>query len=213
MQIIELLSNIRTTCSSSATMASNSRSRRNAQQASAGSNQPEEAPVETTPTPSTASAPSQAPASAPAPALYTQEDLQRITKLCMDSFLQGNRQEGPREGQLKARFPDLYYGKSHMECYHFCQQCEDYFDTAGATRSNRTLFAASFLHARISFRWQKHKRWGQVGLLPWIDFKTFLQKNLGDSQAFINTTWSRVKRDSQFQQEELQDWASYLKHL
>ena len=39
-------------------MASNFRSRRNAQQASAGSNQPEEAPVETTATLSTASAPS-----------------------------------------------------------------------------------------------------------------------------------------------------------
>ena len=155
-------------------MASNSRSRKNAQQASAGSNQPEEAPVETTPTPSTASAPSQAPASAPAPALYTQEDLQRITKLCMDSFLQGNRQEGPREGQLKARFPDLYYGKSHIECYHFCQQCKDHFDTAGATGSNRILFAASFLRGRINFHWHQHKCRGQVGPLPWIDFKAFL---------------------------------------
>ena len=194
-------------------MASNSRSCRNAQQASAGSNQPEEVPVETTPTPSTASAPSQVPASAPAPALYTQKDLQRIMKLCMDLFLQGNCQEGPREGQLKAQFPDLYYGKSYMECYHFCQQCKDHFDTAGATGSNRTPFAAFFLCGRISFRWHQHKRRGQVGPLPWIDFKAFLRKNLGDSRAFVDTTWSRVKRDSQFQQEEVQDWASHLEHL
>ena len=147
-------------------MVSNSRSHRNAQQASARSNQPKKAPVETTPTLSTANALSQVPALALAPALYTQEDLQRITKLCMDSFLQGNRQEGPREGQLKARFPDLYYGKSHMECYHFCQQCKDHFDTAGATGSNRTPFAASFLHGWISFYWHQHKRRGQVGPLP-----------------------------------------------
>ena len=79
-------------------MASNFRSCRNAQQASAGSNQPKEATVETTQTRSTASVLSQAPASVPAPALYTKEDLQRITKLYIDSFFQKNRQEGPREG-------------------------------------------------------------------------------------------------------------------
>ena len=100
-----------------------------------------------------------------------------------------------------------------MECYHFCQQCKNHFDTAGATGSNRTPFAASFLRGRISFRWHQHKRRGQVGPLPWIDFKAFLWKNLGDSQAFVDTTWSRVKRDSQFQQEEVQDWASHLEHL
>ena len=154
-------------------MTSNSRSRKNAQQASARLNQFKEASVETTPTPSAASALFQVPASALASVLYTQEDLQRITKLCMDLFFQGNCQEEPREGQLKAQFPDLYYGKSHMECYHFCQQCEDHFDTAGATGSNRTPFAASFLRGRISFRWHQHKRRGQVGPLPWIDFKAF----------------------------------------
>ena len=58
-------------------------------------------PAEESPTPSTEEA--------MGPAKYTEEDLQRITKLCMESFLQaqGSRHEGPREGQLKARFPDL----------------------------------------------------------------------------------------------------------
>ena len=46
-----------------------------------------------------------------------------------------------------------------------------------------------------------------------IDFKAFLQKNLGNFQAFVNTTWSRVRRNSQFQPEEVQDWASHLEHL
>lgn len=86
-----------------------------------------------------------------APALdkYTDEDLQRITKLCMDSLLQGQGQsqanQKPQERPFKARFPDLYFGKSHMDCYHFCQQCGDHFNTAQATGTNRTSFAASFL--------------------------------------------------------------------
>ena len=100
-----------------------------------------------------------------------------------------------------------------MECYHFCQQCKDHFDTAGATGSNLIPFAASFLCGRISFRWHQYKRRGQVGPLPWIDFKAFLQKNPIDSGAFVNTTRSRVKHDSQFQQEEVQDWVSHLEHL
>lgn len=77
--------------------------------------------------PAPAPAPSRGPT--PAPGKRTDEDLQRITKLCMESFIQGQGQTKahpePRERPLKARFPDLYYGKSHMDCYHFCQQCED----------------------------------------------------------------------------------------
>ena len=29
----------------------------------------------------------------------------------------------PQERLLKARTPETYSGKSHMDCYHFCQQC------------------------------------------------------------------------------------------
>ena len=32
----------------------------------------------------------------------------------------------PRERPLKARTPETYSKKSYMDCYHFCQQCEDY---------------------------------------------------------------------------------------
>ena len=58
----------------------------------------------------------------------------------------------PRERPLKARTPETYWGKSHMECYHFCQQCEDCFKTLGATGMNRTPFTASFLRGSISLR-------------------------------------------------------------
>ena len=144
-----------------------------------------------------------APAPAPRIAKYTEADLQRILKVCLEA-------KGPQEGP----FPDLYFGKSHMECYQFCQQCEDYFDTAGAKDNNRTLFAASFLRGRIGFRWHQHKRRIESHApLSWVDFKAFLRKNLGDSRAFVDTIWSSVLRDSQYQQEEVQDWAFHLEHL
>ena len=122
-----------------------------------------------------------APAPATAVAKYTEEDLETILKICMDA--EGSQEEGPQQPPLKARFHELYFGKFHMECYHFCRQSEDHFDTAGATGPNRTPFAASFLRGRISFRWQQHKRRQEgVAPLPWSEFKTFLRKNLGDSQ-------------------------------
>ena len=60
-----------------------------------------------------------APAPTLAPTRYTEEDLQRVTKLCMDLFLQAQAscpEPGPQRSPLKARFPDFYHGKSHMEC-------------------------------------------------------------------------------------------------
>ena len=64
----------------------------------------------------------------------------------------------PRERPLKAWTPETYWGKSHMKCYHFCQQCKDHFKTSGAIGMNRTLFTASFLRGSISIRWVQHKR-------------------------------------------------------
>ena len=85
--------------------------------------------------------------------------------------------EAPWE-KLKARSPDLYREKSHMDCYNFCQQCEDYFATAGATGPTRIPFAASFLQDRISFRWQQYK-WGYNAETPlpvtWDEFKALLR--------------------------------------
>ena len=49
--------------------------------------------------------------------------------------------------------------------------------------------------------------------LSWPEFKTFLWKSLGDSRSFVDTIWSRIRWDSQYQHKEVQDWASHLKHL
>ena len=47
----------------------------------------------------------------------------------------------------------------------------------------------------------------------WAEFKAFLWKNLRDSRAFVDGIWSKLKRDSQYQLEEVQDWAAHLEYL
>ena len=84
----------------------------------------------------------------------TSEDLfTKFMKVFMETTqAQAQALAEPRERPLKARTPETYWGKSHMECYHFCQQCEDHFKTSGATGINCTPFAASFLRGSISLR-------------------------------------------------------------
>ena len=49
--------------------------------------------------------------------------------------------------------------------------------------------------------------------MTWPEFKGFLRKNFGDSRAFVDSIWSKTKRDSQYQNEIVQDWAAYLEYL
>ena len=124
--------------------------------------------------------------------------------------------DGIHKKPLKARSPDVYCGKSHMKCYKFCQQCEDHFAIAGAKGPNRIPFAASFLWNRINFRWQQYKRKHEAQStvpITWEEFKIFLCQSLGDSRAFVDSYWAKIKRNSQYQQEDVLDWAAYLKHL
>ena len=58
-----------------------------------------------------------------------------------------------------------------------------------------------------------HQNQTVKALLPLVEFKAFLQKSLEDSRASMYITWSRIRHDSQYQQEEVQYWASQLKHL
>ena len=119
-----------------------------------------------TPAPAQAPAPISAPAFAPAsapspPERYTDEDLQRATKLALKLFVKGQKHgqlqanSAPQKQLLKARFPNLYYRNSHLDCYRFCQQCEDHFETAGANRPNQVLFAASFLCGVMVQQWHQ----------------------------------------------------------
>ena len=103
-----------------------------------------------------------------------------------------------------------------MDCYNLCQQCENYFATIKATGPNRILFVKSFLWDRISFYCQQYKwKWDVDSSIRvmWDKFKAFLCYILGDSQAFVDTYWRKMKRDFQYQLEKYFDWAAHLKHL
>ena len=161
--------------------------------------------------------PALAPLLAPAKvvAKYTDADLQQAIQLALKLFVQGQQQAQsriaspalePRERPLKARFPDLYYSNLHMDCYRFCQQCEDHFETAKAKAPNRIPFAALFLRGLVTQRWLYHKqRHDGVAPMTWPEFKDFFRKNLGDSRAFVDGIWSKIKRDSQYQDEWVQE--------
>lgn len=92
-------------------------------------------------------APISASGSAPIVGQYTDKDLQRATKFALESFLQGPKHGQaqaaaalalaptpthlePRKYPLKARFPKLYLGNSHLAYYKCCQQYENHFNIA-----------------------------------------------------------------------------------
>ena len=49
--------------------------------------------------------------------------------------------------------------------------------------------------------------------MTWAKFKDFLQKNVGNSRAFIDSILKKVKRDSQYKDKLVQDWAAQLEYL
>lgn len=49
--------------------------------------------------------------------------------------------------------------------------------------------------------------------LIWDKFKVFFKKSLGKFNVFVDHIWSKLQENSQYQLEEVQDWAAYLKHL
>ena len=154
------------------------------------------------------------PPAEPLVAKYTKKDLQKIFRTVLKA--QTPPSDGPYEKPLKTRSPDVYCGKSHMECYTFYQQCKDHFATARTKGPNRIPWAASFLRDRINFRWQQYKRKYEVEStvpITWEEFKTFLCQSLGDFRAFVNSYWAKIKKDSQYQQENVLDWAIYLEYL
>ncbi len=113
---------------------------------SLGSNKPgpSEAPIRSE---APARPPHAPPPAAPDVAQYIQKDMDHL----FQTFLQASK--GGSGDKLKATIPDVYCGRSHMECYNFCQQCKDHFAICGATRPNWIPFAVSFLRDRINFCW------------------------------------------------------------
>ena len=105
-----------------------------------------------TPTPVVSRAPTPAPATASAVAPSSDSELfKQFMKAYLEAQMPGRTEVDPKpcKQPFKAQFPDLYYSNLHMDCYRFCQQCEDHFKTAGAKGPNRILFAASFLRGSV----------------------------------------------------------------
>ena len=51
-------------------------------------------------------------------AKYTEEDLQKILRTVLKARIPPS--DGPHKRPLKARSPNVYCDKSHIECYIFC---------------------------------------------------------------------------------------------
>ncbi len=49
--------------------------------------------------------------------------------------------------------------------------------------------------------------------MTWNEFKAFLRKSLGESNAFVGHVWNKLRGDAQHQLEEVQDWAAHLEYL
>ena len=60
------------------------------------------------------------------------------------------------ERPLNARFPDVYWDKTYLDCYNFFQQCKDHFATARAKSQNQVLFIATFFTDIALFCWQQY---------------------------------------------------------
>lgn len=75
-----------------------------------------------------------------------------------------------------------------------------FINTVGTISFNYILFVVLFLRYKISFCEHKYKYQIQAvkTSLPWVRFKNFFQKSLGNSNTLIKTMESRVKRNSQY---------------
>ena len=77
--------------------------------------------------------------------------------------------------------------------------------TVLATGFNCTVTAWFFALAQVS------EPGSQSSLaLGWV--QTFLRKSLGNSSALVDTLWSRIKQNSQYQWQKVHNWTSHLEH-
>ena len=83
----------------------------------------------------------------------TNELFKKFMKAYLESNQRLKQSSAEYEQPLKAKVPEVYHNKLHMDCYHFCPQCKDHFETIGATGTNRTSFTAFFLCGNISMHW------------------------------------------------------------
>ena len=102
-----------------------------------------------------------------------------------------------------------------MDYYYFCQQCKDYFETARVKVHKCMPFIAPFFCGKINFCWQQQKlgvEQERANFITQEQFEVFVKKSLEDSTLFMDNILNKIKKDSQYQQEEVQDWAFHLKY-
>ena len=124
-----------------------------------------------------------APVNADGTVRYSEADLKRIiwtilvTKLPAPTSQSLVFLDGPCKRPLKAKFLELYCGKTHIECYNFIQQYEVHFATAKAKRPNHIPFVAIFFQKQALFCCQQYKAKNVAETnvpLTWEEFKAFL---------------------------------------
>ncbi len=82
---------------------------------------------------------------------FTWKNLDQIIELIFQAqTLKGRSSFGDK---FKAKSPDIYHDRFHIECYNFCQRYKDYFATTRATGPNWILFVATFLWDQINLHW------------------------------------------------------------
>ena len=84
--------------------------------------------------------------------LFSNELFKQFMRAYLELNEEPKQPPAEREQFLKGKVPEVYYIKLHMDCYHFCQQCEDYFEIARATGAKRTPFVAFFFWRSISIQ-------------------------------------------------------------
>lgn len=86
---------------------------------------------------------------------YTEDNFQRILKTVLESRTPVPKNfDEPRKKPLKARAPDVYRSKSHIDCYNFIEQCKDHFVMFEPRDLNQVFFAATYLNDQALFHLQ-----------------------------------------------------------
>lgn len=67
-----------------------------------------------------------------------EEDLQKILKNVLKARVFSSNKSCKKF--LTARLSYIYYGKSHIKCYNFCQKCKDNFAIAEAKGPNQIFW-------------------------------------------------------------------------
>lgn len=86
------------------------------------------------------------------PSMYTNIDQQKVTKLAPKLFVKGKKYSYANSAfwdrACKACNLNLYYEILYMECFYFCQQQKNYFNTAGAINLKNVFLQLHFSKTR-----------------------------------------------------------------